>query len=186
MVNSDDTTVPSGASLLARLEEREDRKPLDGNPQLRTFFACWLDTFILKGRVDPALRERAVLRVMWRCSQPFEWANHYRLARNIGLSDDDILAVRTSAPARDLPAGPALVVRAADEVVDLGRLTAATYAECEGLFADSSVLLEFLYLVAGYRMFATVSASSGRGYDGPLWPPDGIGPSHPDRRERDG
>ena len=39
-----------------------------------------------------------------------------------------------------------------------------------------SVLLEFLYLVAGYRMFATVSASSGRGYDGPLWPPDGVGP----------
>ena len=115
---------------------------------------------------------------MWRCNQPFEWANHYRLARDIGLSDDEVLAVRTTAPARDLSGGPALVVRAADEVVDRGRLTSATYAECGELFADSSVLLEFLYLVAGYRMFATVSASSGRRYDGPPWPPDGVGPSH--------
>ncbi len=173
----EDTSGPSGASMLAKLEEREGRSPLEGSPHLRTFFACWLETFLLKGKVDPALRERAVLRVMWRCNQPFEWADHYRLARDIGLSDDEVLAVRTPAPARDLSGGPALVVRAADEVVDLGRLTSATYVECGELFADPSVLLEFLYLVAGYRMFATVSASSGRRYDGPPWPPDGVGPS---------
>ena len=140
MVDVDDASAPSGASMLAKLEEREGRNPLEESPHLRTFFACWLETFLLKGKVDPALRERAVLRVMWRCNQPFEWANHYRLARDIGLSDDEILAVRTSAPARDLSGG--------------------------------------LYLVAGYRMFATVSASSGRRYDGPPWPPDGVGPSH--------
>jgi alkylhydroperoxidase family enzyme len=175
-VDLNETKTPTGASLLAGLEERQDRKPLDMSSQLRSFFACWLETFILKGQVDPALRERAILRVMWRCNQPFEWANHYRLARDIGLSDEDVLAVRTASPTRDLSAGPALVVRAADEVVDLGHLTPATYAECGELFAEASVLLEFLYLVAGYRMFATVSASSGRGYDGRLWPPDGVGP----------
>jgi alkylhydroperoxidase family enzyme len=178
-MDHDDSSAPSGESLLAKLEQQEDRKPLDGNPQLRTFFACWLETFIVKAKVDPALRERAILRVMWRCNQPYEWANHYRLARSIGLTDDDILAVRTTVPAIDLTAAQALVVRAADEVVDLGRLTAGTYAACRELFSSASVLLEFLYLVAGYRMFATVSASTGRKYDGPLWPPDGVGPSPP-------
>ena len=105
MVDVDDVTAPSGASMLAKLEEREGRNPLEESPHLRTFFACWLETFLLKGKVDPALRERAVLRVMWRCNQQFEWANHYEVARRVGLSDDDIRAIRTGERRPDLPRG---------------------------------------------------------------------------------
>jgi hypothetical protein len=68
------------------------------------------------------------------------------------------------------------VLRAADEVVDLGRITPATMDACRALFTDPAVLQEFLYLVAGYRMFATVSASSDREPEGTAWPPDGVGP----------
>jgi len=172
----------SGAEVLARLRGTPGSEVLDSNAQLRAFFECWLDTFIFKGHVDPRLRELAILRVMWRCNQSFEWANHYRLARGTGLSPAEITAIRTADPERDLPPDIAVVARAADDVVDLGHLRADTYAAVTALFPDPGVRHEFLYLVAGYRMFASVSATEGTTAEGrglPVWPPDGVGPTTP-------
>ena len=176
---SDAPADTSGADVLARFQGRSGSDSLESNPQLRAFFECWLDTFLFNGHVDPRLRELTILRVMWRCNQSFEWANHYRMARNIGLSREDIVAIRTTTPDRDLDGDVAVVVRAADDIVDRGRIEPDTYAAVREVFNDPAVLTEFLYLVAGYRMFASVSATrhntaEDRGL--PVWPPDGVGP----------
>ncbi|WP_041254161.1 carboxymuconolactone decarboxylase family protein [Frankia sp. EAN1pec] len=173
--------APTVASTLSHLANLNNFDPLAGHPRLRAFFECWLDTFVFNGSIEAGLRERAILRVMWRCARPFEWGNHYWLARAAGLSDEEILAVRTADPERNLADAVAQVVRAADEVVDLGYLTPETMAACRELFPDVGQLHEFLYLIAGYRMMATVSASTrhqhrGRERRGHQWPPDGIGP----------
>jgi 4-carboxymuconolactone decarboxylase len=77
----------------------------------------WLDTFIFRGAIDAGLRERAILRVMWRRGRAYEWRNHYRLARAAGLTDDDVLAVRCADRRGSCPA-TRTVVQAADEIVD--------------------------------------------------------------------
>src|SRR6266581_4245292 len=99
---TDSQPIASGAAALASFRGRSGSDALRSSPQLRTFFECWLDTFIFNGHVDPRLRELTILRVMWRCNRSYEWANHYRLARNVGLSRDDIVAIRTSTPEGDL------------------------------------------------------------------------------------
>ena len=174
-----DTSNETEASRI--LERHASRgSALDSHPQLRLFMMCWLDTFLVKGLVDPQLRQLTILRVAWRCGQPFEWANHYRRARAEGLSDDDILSIRTDQPECDLEGPLRTVVRAADEVVDIGYLSPATYAACGTVFTEPAILHEFLHLVAGYRMMSTILnttrpsvAEAGL----PCWPPDGQGPS---------
>ncbi len=166
----------SGREVLAR---EGDEKGGPSTQPLAPFFECWLDTFIFNGHLDPKLRELAILRMMWRCRQSFEWGNHYRLARNAGLSPQEIVAVRTRNPDGDLQGDVAVVVRAADEVVDIGHITAHTYTAVREVFPESELVQEFLYLVAGYRMFASVSATTqvtaeSRGMR--MWPPDGRGP----------
>jgi len=148
------------------------------DPHLAPFFETWLDTFIFHGRLDPKLRELAILRVMWRCRQAFEWGNHYRLARNAGVTREEVLAIRTATPEHDLAGPVALVVRAADDVVDDGSVSEPTMVALRALF-PRGLLDEFLYLVAGYRMFATVSASRREARVGSHapWPPDGVGPT---------
>jgi alkylhydroperoxidase family enzyme len=165
------------ASELRRLEQREGREA-DAltTPRLRAFFECWLDTFLFEGAVDARLREQTILRIMWRRGRAYEWGNHYRLARRSGLTDDDVVAVRTDDLARDFSGAASVALRAADEVVDDGRVSEATMTELRDVFPDALVLQEFLYLVAGYQMFATVSASTREEADGATWPPDGIGP----------
>jgi hypothetical protein len=115
----------------------------------------------------------------WRCDQPFEWANHYRRARHEGVSDADVLAIRTPDPEHDLSGSVRTVVRAADEVVDRGLISPTTYAACGDVFGDPAVLHEFLHLAAGYRMMATIlNTTRPSVIDAglPWWPPDGVGP----------
>ena len=165
------------ASELRRLEQSEGREAgALTSPRLRAFFECWLDTFVFDGAVDARLREQAILRIMWRRGRADEWGNHYRLARRSGLTDDDVRAVRTDDVARDCSGPASAVLRAADDVVDDGRVSPATMSDLRAVFPDANLLQEFLYLVAGYQRFATVSASTPDEVDGPTWPPDGIGP----------
>ncbi len=149
------------------------------DPHLAPFFEIWLDTFLFHGRLDAKLRELAILRIMWRCEQAFEWGNHYRLARNAGVTREEVLAIRTRTPGRDLDGPVAVVVRAADEVVDGTSVSEETMSALRELFRDRGLLNEFLYLLCGYRMFATVSASRREPYAGSRapWPPDGVGPT---------
>jgi hypothetical protein len=163
-----------GASALERVGAGEG---LD--PHLAPFFEIWLDTFLFHGRLDPTLRELAILRIMWRCGQAFEWGNHYRLARSVGTTREEILSIRTSTPDRDLDGDVAVVVRAADEVVDGIAVTEQTMTALRAVFPEPALLNEFLYLLGGYRMFATASASrrDERAASQPRWPPDGVGPS---------
>jgi alkylhydroperoxidase family enzyme len=165
-------TGETGKSALERVGA-----PADIDQHLAPFFEVWLDTFLFHGRIDSRLRELAILRVMWRCGQAFEWGNHYRIARNIGITKEEVLAIRTPSPERDLDGAVALVVRAADEVVDDGCVSEATMNALPALF-PGQLLSEFLFLLGGYRMFATVSASrrENRAGSHPPWPPDGIGP----------
>jgi alkylhydroperoxidase family enzyme len=162
---------------LALEEGRSESARSETSAQLQRFLECYLDTFIFKGNLDPRLRELAVLRVLWRCQAAYEWGNHYRLGRNAGLSREEIVAIRTEDPERDLAGQVAIAVRAADEVVDLGRISPETLAACRTVLTDPSILQEFVYLVAGYRMMATVGASlHPQRAITRLWPPDGVGP----------
>jgi Carboxymuconolactone decarboxylase family len=166
------------ASELRRLErDGAGHSSVLTDPRLRAFFECWLDTFIFHGAVDPRLRQLTILRVMWRTGRVYEWNNHYRLAHTLGISDAEVLAVRTDDPARDLVGPVGVVTRAADEVVDLGCVTPETMADLEIVFPNEVLRQEFLYVCAGYRMFASVSASSAELHDGAKWLPDGAGPT---------
>ena len=170
----------SGADVIALTRARGEGGPELEDAQLRAFFERWLDTFVFNARLDPHVRELAILRTMWRCRQSLEWANHYRLARSIGVTREQVVAIRTSSPDRDLDGDLALVARVVDEFVDDRGLTPATMALVEDRFPDVASRYELLYLVPGYLMFAAVTNSTGLTAEAkglPVWPPDGVGPT---------
>jgi hypothetical protein len=180
-MSAEEHAVPrSGAEVIALTRARGEGGPELEDEQLRAFFERWLDTFVFNARLDPQLRELAILRTMWRTGQSLEWANHYRLARSIGVTREQVLAIRTSSPASELDGDPALIARVVDEFVDGGSLTPATMAAVEQRFPDVASRYELLYLVPGYLMFAAVTNSTGLTAEAkglPVWPPDGVGPT---------
>jgi len=87
------------------------------HPPVGRIIGDTIDALVLSGVLDARLREIAILRVGWRIGAAYEWGNHYPLARRIGLTDDEITAVREADPVT-LPARERCVVRVVDEVLD--------------------------------------------------------------------
>ncbi len=150
------------------------------HPALRAFFDCFVETFLRQGLLDPRLRELAILRVAWRCAQPYEWAQHYRLARKLGVSEVEVFGVREGAGFFGFGATERSLLRAVDEIVETGRLARSSFDACVSVLEGAlPVAVEFLDLVAGYRMMATILHTTAPPLEQarlPLWPPDGIGP----------
>ena len=44
-------------------------------------------------KLDPRLRELAILQVGYLARSPYEWSHHVKLGREFGASDDDIAAI---------------------------------------------------------------------------------------------
>ena len=68
-------------------------KALVNSPEaLRAFSA--LGQFIRHGsKLDPRLRELAILQVGWLARAPYEWSHHIKISRDFGVTDDDIHAL---------------------------------------------------------------------------------------------
>ena len=45
-----------------------------------------------KSRLDPRLREIAILAVGWITQAPYEWSHHVKIGQEFGVSEDDIRA----------------------------------------------------------------------------------------------
>ena len=173
----------NGGLSRASVERTASGGALDEHPALQRYVKCFLETFLVDGQLDPRLRELVILRIAWLCEQPFEWSSHYRLARRLEVADDDVLATRIGPAAPRFGPTERTLLTAADEVVELGRITEETYARCRVVLGDSEAsALELLHLAAGYRMMATILSTTrpplaDAGLE--LWPPDGVGPGAP-------
>jgi len=113
-----------------------------------------------KGKLEARTREIAILRTAWRCRSDYEWGQHERIAREFGLSGDDIRAVAEEVPAARWSPFERAVMAACDELVADHRVGDRTWAElCSDL--DDASLIELVMLVGNYVMLAGLLASAG-------------------------
>jgi hypothetical protein len=92
----------AGAARQAGIPERLERVNLLRvalhHPPVAKIIGGTIDALVLSGVLDERLRELAILRVGWRIGAAYEWGNHYLIARRVGLTDDEITAVREDVP----------------------------------------------------------------------------------------
>jgi alkylhydroperoxidase family enzyme len=139
-----------------------------------------LASMLWHGKLDSRLRELAIMRIGWLTACDYEWTQHWRVARGLGVSADDLLGVRDW---RSYPGfGPAerAVLAATDDVLRDGAVNAETWAACEQEFgADHETLVELVTAISAWRMVASILHS----LEVPLedgvasWPPDGEPPT---------
>ena len=114
---------------------------------------------LLNGKLPPRERELLILRTGWNCRAEYEWAQHVRIGRQTGLSDDEIARVATPSAA-GFEGLDALLLLAADELHADACLSDETWA---GLAAhyDTQQLIELPMLVGHYHMVAMTLNSLG-------------------------
>jgi len=129
-----------------------------------------LGNFIRHGsRLDPRLRELAILQVGYLARSPYEWSHHVEIGRHFGVSDDDIRAIADETEERPTTLEPLAkaVLRAAREMTNGPAISERTFAELRTAL-DHERLTDLVLTIAFYnavvRMLATLEIDVEEGY----------------------
>ena len=105
-------------------------------------------------------REILILRIGWLCGSEYEWSQHVRAARRVGMDDEDIRRIAIGTDADDWDPLGQLLVRAADELHADDGLSDATWALLSEHYSVSE-LIDVVITVGGYRMVSIALNSIG-------------------------
>ena len=105
--------------------------------------------------ISGALRELIILRVAVLNGAPYEFENHAPIARQEGVPEAWIEAIRHDASLESLPALEQAVLRYTDEMTRQVKVTPETYAAVARHFSDKKIL-ELTTTVAAYNMVSRV------------------------------
>ena len=108
---------------------------------------------LLAGQLPGRLRELVILRTAVRSRADYEWAHHEETARRLGVTLDELDALRHPLADHPWPADDLVVLRAADEMHDTWTLADESWAAVHDLLGDAGSI-EFVMLVGQYHLVA--------------------------------
>lgn len=103
-------------------------------------------------------RELLVMRVAALRKSGYEWAQHYFIAREIGLDAAEIAHIAYGPDAPYWAPIDAALIRAADELIADGEISATTWTTLTSEL-DTRQILDVIFTVSGYDAFARMLAS---------------------------
>lgn len=113
-----------------------------------------------KSKLDPRLRELAILQVGYLAKSPYEYSHHIKLGREFGVSDDDIRAIADETFGRPskLDDLSKLVLKAAREMTKDLAISDATFAALKP-HLDNERLTDLVITIAFYNAVVRLLAS---------------------------
>jgi len=111
-------------------------------------------------RLDPRLRELAIIQVGFLAGSPYEYSHHVKIGRDVGVTPADIerLAAESRGTATDLEPTARAVLRAAREMTDGQRISDETFDELRSHF-DAELLVELVMVIGFYNGVVRMLAS---------------------------
>jgi alkylhydroperoxidase family enzyme len=141
--------APADYDLLAR--DINLSRLLAHSPQAARRIGAVAQWVRFESRLDPRLRELALLQVGYLARSPYEYSHHVKIARDFGVADDEIRAVaaETAGVVTTLEPLARLVLMAAREMTSGTAMAAATFAALQAQL-DSERLLDLVATIAFY------------------------------------
>lgn len=138
-------------------------------PALRGFLKLG-NALLYKGRLDPILREMAIVRTGLLCGSGYEVHQHEKISRDLGMAPEKLAALRQGPEAPVFSELERLVLRFTDEVTGQVKASETTFREL-ARHLDEQEMVE-LTLAIGYyglvsRFLETMEVEIEEGLDGP-------------------
>ena len=115
---------------------------------------------LLAGKLPARDRELLILRTAWRCSSPYEWGQHVRLAKAAQISDEEIDRIVAGPDAPGWDPFDRTLLTAVDELHDDACISDATWSALTAQY-DERQVIEVPMLVGQYHMVAFALNSLG-------------------------
>jgi alkylhydroperoxidase family enzyme len=111
-----------------------------------------LGQFILNGSsISPRHREMAMLRMGWLCQSPYEWSQHARIAKTVGMTDVELHRIAEGPAAQGWSDIDRAVLTMADELRYDTMISDATWTNLRKTYSDNQVM-ELLFTSAQYQL----------------------------------
>ncbi|VBA58696.1 hypothetical protein LAUMK191_04631 [Mycobacterium attenuatum] len=120
------------------------------HPALAKAFLRFNMHLLFASTLPPRVRELAILRIAHRRACAYEWTHHVSLARQAGISEDEVAAVRRGAAADDFERA---VLTGVDELDEKSRLSNETWAAL-GERLDDRQRMDYVFTVGCYALLA--------------------------------
>ena len=105
-------------------------------------------------------REILILRIGWLCNSEYEWAQHVRLGKAIGLTDDDIRRICAGPTAEGLSELDRLLLCAADELRGDAMIGDATWKGLSKTYTQQQ-MMDVVFTVGQYNLVSMALNSFG-------------------------
>jgi alkylhydroperoxidase family enzyme len=104
-----------------------------------------------KSTLSPRARELIILRTGYRCKSEYEWGQHVLIARQVGISDAEILRVVAGPDATGWDPFEVLLLQAADELHDEQTISNGTW---DGLAEKYNVqqMMDVVFTIGQYTL----------------------------------
>jgi 4-carboxymuconolactone decarboxylase len=89
---------------------------LGHNPTALQAFLAWGGYVMRKTQLSARERELAILRVGYLCKAGYEWAQHSRLGKEAGLTDEELARIKIGPASNDWSVRERLLLQACDEL----------------------------------------------------------------------
>ena len=106
-----------------------------------------------KNTLSPRDRELAVLRTGWLCQAPYEWGEHVRIAKLVGISSEQIEQVTVGSSADGWNEHERALLRAVEELHEGAMICDATW-DTLARTLDNAQLYELMIVVGQFTMVA--------------------------------
>jgi alkylhydroperoxidase family enzyme len=137
------------------------------HPALARAFLTFNGHLLLATTLSQRQREIVILRVAMRRECAYEWAQHHVVARDVGLTDEEIGRVSWGPEAPYWDALDAALIRSVDELIDDGRISDETWTVLSAAL-DTQQLMDLVFTVGAYETLAWLLRSFATELDGDL------------------
>ncbi len=162
-----DQVAPEYRDMLKR--NTNLHKLLVNSPDMARAFNGLGNYIRFKSKLDPRLREMAILQVGWLEKSEYEFTHHVKIGKEFGVTDDDIRALideTEGKPTALEPLAKAILRGAREMTRDVG-MSEATFAEIRQHLSDehmTDLVLTIAFYCAVVRVLATMKIDNEPSY----------------------
>ena len=148
---TDPSLDPDAAALLPKMAPLNIFRILAHGGMAFGSYTRLATALLYKGKLDPILREMAIVRAGVLCGSSYEVFQHEHVSRSLGMPEDKIKALKNGADDPNFDETEKVVLRLTEEVVRNTKASDETFAAA-ATFLDYQELVELIMCIGFYVM----------------------------------